>query len=126
MDAVFGIVSQILSVLDSKDRSDQIYGRLIESLDRINEHPDKLKKCKADDRIINDLRTILQDIMHRINEWKKKGWFTKFFRAKSHFLRGYSKYFDDLERRLKKCQEDLGINLQTVTIEEFEQVHKEN
>ena len=72
MDAVFGIVSQILSVLDSKDRSDQIYGRLIESLDRINEHPDKLKKCKADDRIINDLRTILQDIMHRINEWKKK------------------------------------------------------
>ena len=56
MDAAIGIVSQILLVLDNKDRSDQIYGRLIESLDRINEHPDKLKKCKADGRVINDLQ----------------------------------------------------------------------
>ena len=68
MDAAIGIVSQILSVLDNKDRSDQIYGRLIETLDRINEHPDKLKKCKADDRVINDLHTVLKDIKHRINE----------------------------------------------------------
>ena len=56
MDAAIGVVSQILSVLDNKDRCDQIYGRLIESLDRINEHPDKLKKCKADGRVINDLQ----------------------------------------------------------------------
>ena len=30
---------------------------------------------------------------------EKKGWFTKFFRAKSHFLRGYSKYFDDFSNK---------------------------
>ena len=57
---------------------------------------------------------------------EKKGWLTKFFRAKSHTLRGYSKYFDDLEQRLKRCQTDLGIDLQMVTIAEFEQLHKEN
>ena len=79
MDAAIGIVSQILSVLDNKDRSDQIYGRLIESLARIDEHPDTLKKCKANDRAINDLQTILKDIKHRINEWKKKDGLLNFF-----------------------------------------------
>ena len=66
-------------MLDNKDRSDQIYGRLIESLARIDEHPDTLKKCKANDRAINDLHNILKDIKHRINEWKKKDGLLNFF-----------------------------------------------